>query len=248
MEIEGKSVIVTGGARGIGLACARELLERGARVTIAASSESSIGEAVAQLGEREDLATVASDLATVEGCRAVAQAALGAFGAINVLFTNAGLYAEADVSETDEQLWDAVIDTNLKSTFFCIQAALPELERARGVIVTMSSFNGVTGIAGNVGVYGAAKAGVINLTRALALDLAPTVRVNCIAPGFVETEKLLARENVEELTKIYSQITPLGRVARREEIAHALVFAIENDFLTGTTLNIDGGRSAGEKH
>jgi NAD(P)-dependent dehydrogenase (short-subunit alcohol dehydrogenase family) len=248
VDIQGKSVIVTGGARGIGLASARMLLERGARVTIGASSESSISQAVAQLGEHEQLASIASDVATVEGCEAVAQAAREAFGGIDALFTNAGLYAEAEVRETDETLWDTVIDTNLKSAFFCIQAALPELQRVHGVIVTMGSFNGVTGIPGNVSAYGAAKAGVENLTRALALDLAPDVRVNCIAPGFVETEKLLARDDAQELIDIYSEITPLGRIARREEIAHALIFAIENDFLNGATINIDGGRCAGAKH
>lgn len=244
MEIQGKSVIVTGGGRGIGLTCARVLLERGARVTVGASNEASIRNALSTLGERDELAGVVSDVSTVDGCREVVEGAVAAFGGIDVLFTNAGVYIEADVAEMSEPAWDTVIDTNLKSAFFCIQAALPELRKTRGAIVTMSSYNGVAGIPGAISAYGAAKAGVINLTRALALDLGPDVRINCIAPGFVETEKLLARSNAGELIEMYSRMTPVGRIATREEIAHALVFAIENEFLHGATLNIDGGRCA----
>ena len=245
MEIAGRSIIVTGGARGIGLATARELLDRGARVTMGATSDESLSSARAALGDPPELATVASDVATVAGCRAVVKAALDAFGAIDALFTNAGLYAESPVADTTEDLWDSVMDTNVKSTFFCIQAALPALRASRGAIVTMSSYNGVDGVSGDVSVYGAAKAAIINLTRALALDLAPDVRINAIAPGFIETEKLLALPQADRVLEALAQITPIGRVGRRAEVAHAVVFALENEFLTGATITIDGGRCAG---
>jgi NAD(P)-dependent dehydrogenase (short-subunit alcohol dehydrogenase family) len=237
--------VVTGGARGIGLETARELLSRGARVTISATSERSIGEARERLGDAGQLAAVASDLTTVEGCRRVARGAIEAFGSIAGLVANAGLYAEASVEETTEALWDRVIDTNLKSAFFSIQAALPSIRESGGAIVTMASYNGVDGVRGNVSAYGAAKAGLINLTKALALDLAPHVRVNAIAPGFIETEKLLARPDAALLVDELGSITPAGRIGRRTEIAHAVVYALEAEFLTGATINIDGGRSAG---
>jgi NAD(P)-dependent dehydrogenase (short-subunit alcohol dehydrogenase family) len=245
MRIEGASVVITGGARGIGLRAAATLLERGARVTIGATAERSLVAAREQLGETDRLATVASDVRTAAGCRAVADRALEAFGGIDALFTNAGLYAETPIDGTTEELWDRVIDTNLKSAFFSIQAALPSLRRARGVVVTMSSYNGVDGVSGNVGAYGAAKAGVINLTRALALDLAPDVRINAIAPGFVETEKLLGIPDAAGVIEALGRMTPVGRIGHGDEIASALVFAIENEFLNGTTITIDGGRSAG---
>jgi NAD(P)-dependent dehydrogenase (short-subunit alcohol dehydrogenase family) len=245
VNIEGRSIVVTGGARGIGLQTARELLARGAKVTITATSEESLTEARERLGSADRLATAASDLATPDGCRTAVAGALDAFGFVDGLFTNAGLYAEASVDEMTEELWDRIIDTNLKSAFFTIQAALPSLREARGAIVTMSSYNGVDGVRGNVSAYGAAKAGVINMTRALALDLAPEVRVNAIAPGFVETEKLLAISDAEAVIEMLGRMTAVGRIAQGAEIAHAVVFALENEFLTGATINIDGGRCAG---
>jgi NAD(P)-dependent dehydrogenase (short-subunit alcohol dehydrogenase family) len=245
MNIEGRSIVITGGARGIGLETARELHRRGANLTISARSESSLAEGRRRLGDPDRLVTVASDLKTPQGCREVIAGALEGFGAIDGVFTNAGLYAESSVEELTEELWDQVLDTNLKSAFFTIQAALPSLRSSHGAVVTMSSYNGVDGISGNVSVYGAAKAGVINMTRALALDLAPEVRVNAIAPGFVETEKLLAIPDAGGVIEELGRMTPLGRIAQATEIAHAVVFALENEFLTGATINIDGGRCAG---
>ena len=245
MELAGRSIIVTGGARGIGLATAQVLLARGARVTIGATSEKSLSAARVALGDPPELATVASDVSTLPGCRAVAEAAADAFGEIDALFTNAGVYAESPVENVTEELWDRVIDTNLKSTFFCIQAALPSLRARRGAIVTMSSYNGVDGVSGNASIYGAAKAAIINLTRALALDLAPDVRINAIAPGFIQTEKLREHPEAETIVEALAQMTPLRRIGRGAEVAHAVVFALENEFLTGATITLDGGRSAG---
>lgn len=245
MKIEGRSIIVTGGARGIGLASARMLLQEGANVTIAATSEQSIAEARTRLGDTGRLAGIAADVCTAAGAEAVAQRALTCFGAIDGLFTNAGAYAEGPIEALDMDTWNAVLATNLTSCMLSIQAALPALRRARGAIVTMSSFNGITGVPGSVSAYGAAKAGIVNLTRSLALDLAPEVRVNCLAPGFVETEKLLAMPESQQMIAGLSQMTPVGRIGRGEEIAHALVFALENEFVNGATINIDGGRIAG---
>jgi NAD(P)-dependent dehydrogenase (short-subunit alcohol dehydrogenase family) len=244
VRLENRSIIVTGGARGIGLVIARTLLDRGARVTIGATSQASLDEANEGLGPSDRLASVAADLRFPEGGQTVAAGARNAFGTIDALVANAGLYDQGSADAMTEERWDRVIDTNLKSTFFSIQAALPALRHAGGAVVVISSYNGVAGARGDVSAYGAAKAGLINLTRALALDLAPDIRVNAIAPGYVETEKLLALDGAEEIIEALSRETPLGRLVRREEIAHAVVFALENEALTGTTINIDGGRSA----
>jgi NAD(P)-dependent dehydrogenase (short-subunit alcohol dehydrogenase family) len=244
MKLEDKSIVITGAGRGIGLACARELLGRGARVTIAATSTESIGEATERLGASESLAAVAADVSTPEGARAVSEAAVAAFGAIDGLFANAGGYAEGPIEEMAPSYWDEAIAKNLRTTFLAIQACLPELRRTRGAIVTMGSFNGVTGVAGHAGVYGAAKAAVANLTKSLALDLAPDVRCNCLAPGFIETEKLHARDDAEELIAALSETIPAGRFGTGEEVAHALVFLFENEYMDGAVLNVDGGRIA----
>ena len=104
---------------------------------------------------------------------------------------------------------------------------------------------GLVGVRGGAAAYCAAKAGVVNLTRQLALDLAPEVRVNCIAPGFVATPQFLARDDADELRRQLSSITPLGRMAHPEEVARAVAFAVECDFMTGSVVSIDGGLTAG---
>lgn len=244
MELEGKSVVVTGGAQGIGRACASALLERGARVTICATSERSIAGAIAALDAGDSLATAVADIATVAGCEATIAAARATFGSVDALVANAGVYLEAPMETVGEELWDRIIDTNLKSAFFCVQAALPDLVSARGAVVTISSYHGLNGVAG-VSVYGAAKAGVSEMTRALALELAPKVRVNCIAPGYVWTEKLEGLDGAQQLTEQFAAETPVGRVGQPREIADAVNFTLENEFVNGAILSVDGGRIAG---
>jgi NAD(P)-dependent dehydrogenase (short-subunit alcohol dehydrogenase family) len=242
MNLDGKSVVVTGGARGIGLGIVQSLLERGAHVTFGAKSGGSVAEAVGRLGDRAALASVVADVSTPDGAEAIVQTAIDAFGAVDGLVANAGLYGTTQIGETTLEDIRKLIDQNFSSTFLCIQAALPPLREAKGAVVTISSLNGVQGVTGGSNVYGAAKAGVINLTESLALELAPEVRLNSIAPGFIETEKLLAEDEAAQLIKTLSEMTPAGRIGRPEEIAHGVVFALENDFLVGATLNIDGGR------
>ncbi|TMK76535.1 MAG: SDR family oxidoreductase [Actinobacteria bacterium] len=144
-----------------------------------------------------------------------------------------------------EELWDAIVDSNLKATFFCLQAALPALRRARGAVITMASDAGLLGVRGGCSVYGAAKAGIVNLTRQLALDLAPEVRVNCLAPGFIATEKLLARNDADAVVENLSDITPLRRLGTPDEVARAVIYVIEADFMTGATISLDGGITSG---
>lgn len=245
MNLVDRTVVVTGGARGLGLAAAQLFLQRGARVVVGALHSESLTSAVSALDGGDRVATVASDISTAAGCRAVAEAALEAFGTIDVLFTNAGVYGTAEIEEMSESLWDSIIDSNLKGTFFCVQAALPALSRARGVVVTMASDAGLVGVRGGCSAYGAAKAGIINLTKQLALDLAPDVRVNCIAPGFIATEKLLARADADTVIESLSQITPLRRLGTPAEVAAAAVQAAESDFMTGAVISLDGGITSG---
>jgi NAD(P)-dependent dehydrogenase (short-subunit alcohol dehydrogenase family) len=245
MDIADKTVVITGGARGIGFATAEHLLELGARVVVGALHEESLARARERLGRSDRVATVASDVTTVAGCRAVVDTALAAFGTIDVLFPNAGVYGTAQVEEMSEELWDVILDSNLKATFFCVQAALPALRRAGGVVVTMGSDAGIVGVRGGCSAYGAAKAGIVNLTRQLALDLAPEVRVNCVAPGFIATEGLLARDDADAMVEHLSGITPLHRLGTPDEVARTVAYIVESDFMTGAVVSVDGGLTSG---
>jgi NAD(P)-dependent dehydrogenase (short-subunit alcohol dehydrogenase family) len=193
---------------------------------------------------------VAADVSTVAGCDAAVAAALDAFGRLDVLFTNAGSYESAPLGEVTEQMWDRTIDTHLKGTFFCAQAALPALRAARGCVVTMASDAGLLGLRGGWAAYCAAMGGVVNLTRQLAVDLAPDIRVNAVAPGPVGTERLYqdlsgaAYGGFEAATDAVQAVTetlPLRRIVEPEEIARAVFFLAGMTSMTGAVLSVDAG-------
>ena len=250
MEWDGRVVLVTGGSRGIGLATAARFLEAGASVLIAGRSEESLRSAAGRLGHGDRVRRVAADVSTVAGCDAAVAAALDAFGRLDVLFTNAGSYESAPLGEVTEQMWDRTLDTHLKGTFFCAQAALPALRAARGCVVTMASDAGLLGLRGGWAAYCAAMGGVVNLTRQLAVDLAPDIRVNAVAPGPVGTERLYqdlsgaAYGGFEAATDAVQAVTetlPLRRIVEPEEIARAVFFLAGMTSMTGAVLSVDAG-------
>ncbi len=250
MDWDDHVVLVTGGSRGIGLATATRFLEAGARVLIAGRSEKILKSAAERLGHGDRVRFVAADVSTVAGCDATVAAVLDAFGRLDVLFTNAGGYESAPLGEVTEQLWDQTIDTHLKGTFFCVQAAAPALRAARGCVVTMASDAGLLGFRGGWAAYCAAMGGVVNLTRQLAVDLAPDVRVNAVAPGPVGTERLYqdlsaaAYGGFEAATDAVQAVTdtlPLGRIVEPEEIARAVFFLAGMTSMTGSVLSVDAG-------
>ena len=248
--LRGRSVLVTGGSRGIGLATARRFLAAGASVTVGGLDSRRLEGARTSLGGQGRLATVVADVATVEGCRTSVAAALAAFGRLDVLFTNAGNYESAPLEEIDEDLWDRTIDVHLKGTFFCIQAAVAALRQADGCVVTMGSDAGLLGFRGGWAAYCAAMGGVIGLTRQLAADLAPEVRVNAVAPGPVGTEHLyhdLAAASyggfahAEDATQAVIETVPLRRMIEPEDVADAVLFLASARSMTGAVLSVDGG-------
>jgi NAD(P)-dependent dehydrogenase (short-subunit alcohol dehydrogenase family) len=250
MEWDGRVVLVTGGSAGIGLATATEFLEAGASVVIAGRSEEKLRSATESLSHGDRVRRVAADVSAVAGCDAAVAAALDAFGRLDVLFTNAGNYESAPLGEVTEQMWDRTIDTHLKGTFFCVQAAGPALRASRGCVVTMASDAGLLGFRGGWAAYCAAMGGVVNLTRQLAVDLAPDVRVNAIAPGPVGTEHLYqdlsaaAYGGFEAATDAVQAVTdtlPLGRIVEPEEIARAVFFLAGMTSMTGSVLSVDAG-------
>jgi len=153
MDWDGRVVLVTGGSRGIGLATAKRFCDGGAAVVIAGRSEQALASAAAGLGHDGRVSTVAADVGTVAGFYAIVDHAVTAFGRLDVLFTNAGGYESAPLGEVTEDMWDRTVDTHLKGTFFCVQAAAGALRTARGCVVTMASDAGLLGFRGGWAAY-----------------------------------------------------------------------------------------------
>ena len=187
MDFSDRAVLVTGAARGLGKQIARALHARGARVALNDLSADAIAAAVADLGAGPRLAGAAADISTAAGCEGAVHAALEHFGRLDVLVNNAAINWEMPIAAHTEEIWDKHVDTILKGSFFCAKAAIPALKAKRGNIVNIASELGLHPIVNNVA-YCAAKGGVVNLTRALAVELAPEIRVNCIAPGAMLVE------------------------------------------------------------
>ena len=251
MELSGKCAIVTGSAVGVGRATALELAKRGANVVVNYSrSEEEAKETVAMveaLGANALL--VRADVSNDAEVRAMVAAAVDAFGGVHVLVNNAGTTAFVDFADLEgmtEELWDRILAVNLKGPFFCARAAAEAMKGSgEGAIVNIASIAGVKAIGSSIA-YAASKAGLINLTVALARVLAPEVRVNCVAPGFIDTRWLRQGlgEFYEPAKQRTAEQTPLGRVATPEDVAQITLSLIEGaDFVTGQTIIIDGGNA-----
>ncbi len=237
MELKGKIALVTGGDRGIGRAITLALAERGCNVAINYRKNEEDAERTKALAERYGVGamTVQFDVSNRNEVKEGVKRVVDHFGRIDILVNNAGVLGNKHkFSEIDDEEWDHVLNVNLKGAFIVTQEAVKYIQK--GKIVNLASIAGRNG--GTVGVhYASSKAGIIGLTFALASQLAPNILVNAVAPGPVDTE-LLSEEKKEQLSKL----TPLGRVARPEEIAHAVVFLLENDYMNGTVVDINGGR------
>lgn len=253
MELSGKSAIVTGSAVGVGRATALELAKRGANVAVNYSrSEKEAKQTAADveaLGARALL--VQADVSQDREVRALVEQTADAFGGVDILVNNAATTAFvnfADLEGMKEEHWDRILAVNLKGPFFCSRAVAGHMKEAgTGAIVNIASIAGIRAVGSSIA-YAASKAGLINLTIALARVLAPEVRVNCVAPGFIETRWLQ-----QGLGQVYEPAkqrtaaqTPLGRVSTPEDIAQVVLSLIEGaDFVTGQTIVVDGGNSIG---
>jgi 3-oxoacyl-[acyl-carrier protein] reductase len=242
-RFEGKSVLITGASRGIGRAIALRMAEEGANVAIHYRRERLRAEQVALEIEAKGCraALFAADVRDDAAVRAMAGHAVQTFGAIDVWVNNAGVEYEEPLEAISEAHWDETFAINVKGLFYCCRAIAPHmLARERGAIVNIASRFGFLGDPYSLP-YGASKAAVINLTKALAKHYAPHIRVNCVAPAYTETD-LMAHVTPEYIARFHSN-TPLKRVARPEDTAAAVAFLASDDaaFTTGATLQVDGG-------
>lgn len=246
-RLDGKVAVVTGAARGIGEAVARALAREGATAVLADRDGTGVAEAAARLvrsGARASAFPL--DVGDAGSVAAVFQQIHDVHGRLDILVNNAGVARIESFLDHSLEAWDLTLRVNLTGTFLCGQAAARLMARgAGGAIVNIASISGQRGGNGRAA-YGASKAGVIGLTKVMAVDLAPHgIRVNAIAPGPIETE-MTRTGHTAESRAAYHRLVPQGRYGSTDDIAAAVVFLVssESGYITGHVLNVDGGFGA----
>jgi 3-oxoacyl-[acyl-carrier protein] reductase len=253
MELSGKVAIVTGAGQGLGKAIALELGRAGANLVLADVVEDTIKKVKSEIEEMGRTAlAIWMDVSKWQDAEGMAKKTLEKFSRIDILVNNAGISPRAKgggrlrIIDIEDQDWDRVMSINLKGVFNCSKAVIPTMMNQKaGKIVNMGSITGITGGAGSPasGHYCVSKAGVINLTKVMARELAQyNINVNAVAPGRIETE--MAKTSSAEANEEARRQTPLGRFGKPIDVARAVLFLVSEsgNFMTGETMVIDGGR------
>ncbi len=251
MELKGTVAIVTGGGTGIGRAVALRLAKAGARAVVVNYSRSA-EEAKATSAELDGLGVQGiahqADVADEGQVKAMVNETVERFGRLDVLVNNAGtthFIPHPDLDALTDEVWNDILSVNLKGTFYCCRAAAPELRKRKGAIVNVASVAAHRATGSSIA-YAVSKAGVIQLTRALAHALAPEVRVNSVSPGLVSTRWFRQRfgdEAAEAQEESFATTTPTQSIATPDQVAQAVMAFIDNDILTGQDLVVDGGKN-----
>ena len=227
------TVVITGGSRGIGAAAVKLFAEKGHQVFFLYEKEHEAANAVAAATGAEAICCDVADGAAVK-------AAFQKIGHVDILICNAGIVYTGLMSQMTESQWDRIFDVNVKGIFHCVNAAMPAfLQTHKGTIITVSSMWGQVG-ASCEAAYSATKGAVIALTKALAQELGPSgIRVNCVAPGVIQTDMCA---NVDpEIMEQLKEETPVGRLGIPEDVAKAMLYLSEAEFVTGQVLPVNGG-------
>lgn len=245
MSLKGKSALVTGGGTGVGRATALMLAARG--VHVAVNYSRSVDEASATVGEIEalgvDAVAIQADVASDAAVKAMVEQTVAVFGRLDVVVNSAGMtafVAHGDLDGMHEDDWDRIQAVNLKGPFLVSRASAPHLRASGdGAIVNVSSLAGVTGTGSSLA-YAASKGGLNTLTKSLARALAPEIRVNSVAPGAIDTRWM---DDHRDFLERAIEGMPLKRAASPEDIAGGVLLLVENRFVTGEVLVMDGGAS-----
>jgi NAD(P)-dependent dehydrogenase (short-subunit alcohol dehydrogenase family) len=244
MELQGKTALITGGNSGIGLATARLMLAQGARVAITGRDRAKLDEAVAELGD--NVLAIQADLNDPEGLAEVARAVGHAFGTLDIVFANAGISGSTPLGSTTLAAFQNVLNTNLTSVFFTLQAVLPLLVDGSAIVLNGSVMREL-GAAGSAA-YSATKAGVTSMAKVFATELAPRgIRVNTVIPGATRTpiwtRGARAGATLDATESFLAPRIPMGRLAEAEEVANAVLFLASPraSGITAAEIVVDGG-------
>jgi NAD(P)-dependent dehydrogenase (short-subunit alcohol dehydrogenase family) len=247
IRLDGKVILITGAASGFGLATAIQAQALGARVVLA-GRRAEHGRSVAE-GLGPDVLFIPADVSVEDDVQRLVATALERCGRLDIVVNNAGIIRRIPVADEDVAGWDAVIAVNLRGTFLCCKYALPSLVATRGAIVNVSSVFALATPHGRTPAYDASKAGMVALTRAIAVHYGPQgVRANAVCPGFVTTD--LNRNLWERWTEAeraaYVESFPLRRAGTPDDVARAIIFLASDaaSWISGVALPIDGGRAA----